>query len=202
LFRVRVWGFCFWFRVRFRVFCFWIRVRLRVFCFWFRVRFRVFTATFINISVMSWWSVLLVEYTGVPGENHWPVASYWQTLSVVAASRVYLFCSLQSRTRTHAALVIGLYELLGNPVYQLLSRGRWFSPDTADYSTTKTCRSTWTHYTDSKPAFLSSRAWNRVFSWNQSLVRSARVPHPISTAFKASPLTITPPMRFLWIEKK
>jgi hypothetical protein len=25
------------------------------------------------------------------------------------------FCNLQSRARTHAALVIGLYELLGNP---------------------------------------------------------------------------------------
>jgi len=32
-----------------------------------------------------------------------------------AVSRVYLFCNLQSRARTHAALVIGLYELLGNP---------------------------------------------------------------------------------------
>jgi hypothetical protein len=26
-----------------------------------------------------------------------------------------LFCNLQSRARTHTALVIGLYELLGNP---------------------------------------------------------------------------------------
>jgi len=24
----------------------------------------------LNISVISWWSVLLVEETGVPGENH------------------------------------------------------------------------------------------------------------------------------------
>ena len=30
----------------------------------------VFNATFNNISVISWWSVLLVEETGVPGENH------------------------------------------------------------------------------------------------------------------------------------
>jgi hypothetical protein len=28
---------------------------------------------------------------------------------------VHLFCNLQSRTRTHAVLVIGLYALLGNP---------------------------------------------------------------------------------------
>jgi hypothetical protein len=30
----------------------------------------VFNATFNNISVISWQSVLLVEETGVPGENH------------------------------------------------------------------------------------------------------------------------------------
>jgi len=33
----------------------------------------MFNATFNNISVISWWSVLLVEETGVPGENHRPV---------------------------------------------------------------------------------------------------------------------------------
>ena len=41
----------------------------------------VFNATFINISGISWRSVLLVEETGGPWENHWPVASHWQTLS-------------------------------------------------------------------------------------------------------------------------
>ncbi len=41
----------------------------------------VFNATFNNISVISWRSVLLVEEIGVPGENHQPVASQWQTLS-------------------------------------------------------------------------------------------------------------------------
>jgi hypothetical protein len=30
----------------------------------------VLNATFINISVIFWWSVLLVEEIGVPGENH------------------------------------------------------------------------------------------------------------------------------------
>jgi len=38
--------------------------------------FMVFNVTFTNISVISWWSVLLVEETGVPGENHRPGASY------------------------------------------------------------------------------------------------------------------------------
>ena len=36
----------------------------------------VFNATFNNISVISWWSVLLVEETRVPGDNHRPVASH------------------------------------------------------------------------------------------------------------------------------
>jgi hypothetical protein len=35
----------------------------------------VFNATFNNISVILWRSVLLVEETGVRGENHWHVAS-------------------------------------------------------------------------------------------------------------------------------
>jgi len=35
----------------------------------------MFNATFNNISVISWRSVLLIEQTGVPGEDHRPVAS-------------------------------------------------------------------------------------------------------------------------------
>jgi hypothetical protein len=30
----------------------------------------VLNATLNNISAKSWWSILLVEETGVPGENH------------------------------------------------------------------------------------------------------------------------------------
>ena len=41
----------------------------------FRGGSMMFNTTFNNISVISWWSVLLVEETGVPGENHRPVAS-------------------------------------------------------------------------------------------------------------------------------
>ena len=36
----------------------------------------VFNATFNNISVISWRSVLIVEESGVPGENHQPVANH------------------------------------------------------------------------------------------------------------------------------
>ena len=41
----------------------------------------VFNATFNNISIISWRSVLLVEETRGPGENHRPVTCHWQTLS-------------------------------------------------------------------------------------------------------------------------
>jgi hypothetical protein len=37
----------------------------------------VFNATISNISAISWWSVLVVEEAGVPGENHRPWASNW-----------------------------------------------------------------------------------------------------------------------------
>jgi hypothetical protein len=40
------------------------------------VKIIVFNATFSNISVILWLSVLLVEKTGVPGENHRPAASH------------------------------------------------------------------------------------------------------------------------------
>jgi len=36
----------------------------------------VFNATFNNISAISWRSVLLVDETTVPGENHRPAASH------------------------------------------------------------------------------------------------------------------------------
>jgi hypothetical protein len=48
--------------------------------------FMVLNATFNNISVISWQSVLLVEETRKPGENHRSVASHWQTLSHNAVS--------------------------------------------------------------------------------------------------------------------
>jgi len=44
----------------------------------------VLNATFNNIPVTGilWWSVLLVEETGVPRENHRRVASHWQIFTI------------------------------------------------------------------------------------------------------------------------
>ena len=60
-------------------------------------RVMAFNATFNNISVISWQSVLLVEETGVSEENHQPLASHWQTLS----HNVLLSTPCLSRIRTY-----------------------------------------------------------------------------------------------------
>ena len=53
----------------------------------FRLRFTVFNATFNNISVISWRSVLFLEEIGVLGKKtHWPVESHWQTFSYYVVS--------------------------------------------------------------------------------------------------------------------
>ena len=58
---------------------------------WLIDLFLVFNATFSNISAISWRPDLVAEEAGVPGENHQPWASNWQTLSLAAASRVHPF---------------------------------------------------------------------------------------------------------------
>jgi hypothetical protein len=69
----------------------------------------MFNATFNNISVLSWRSVLLEEETRVPGENRRPATSRWQTLShIMLYRRVHLACGI----RTHYVSVdsIGSYK--------------------------------------------------------------------------------------------
>ena len=61
------------------------------------VAFMVCSATFNNISVMSWRSVLLAEETGIPWEKHRASASHWQTLSHKVVSSTHHL----SRIRTH-----------------------------------------------------------------------------------------------------
>ena len=76
----------------------------------------------VLISVISWRPVLVVEEAGALGENHRPWASNWSTLPL--ALRVKCTFFLQSRARTHVVLVIGLYELLGNPTTELIEPPR------------------------------------------------------------------------------
>jgi hypothetical protein len=50
--------------------------------------FMVFNTTFNNILAISWQSVLLVEETGVPGENNRPVASVTNKLYPIMLYRL------------------------------------------------------------------------------------------------------------------
>ena len=61
----------------------------------------VFNATFNNISAILWRSVLLVEKTGIPGENHRPAASHLHTSS----HNVVLSTPLLSGVRTHSLIM-------------------------------------------------------------------------------------------------
>jgi hypothetical protein len=79
------------------------------------VRFMVFNATFNNISVTLWRSVLLVEDRGVLGKKHRPVASHWQTCLNLNQSLLiwsiisYLFIELYCEH--HASIVVYFLNL-------------------------------------------------------------------------------------------
>ena len=84
------------------IFHLWFFLWVHVFC----TRKTIWT----GFSSISWRSVLLVEKTGGPGENHQPEASHWQTLShnpiMIMLYRVHLSMSWIHRymchwTRTH-----------------------------------------------------------------------------------------------------
>ena len=82
-----------------------------------------FSATFNNISAISWRTVYVLEEAGVSGENYRPWTSNWYTLSLAAVSRVHLSWNIENGARTHAVLVIGLYELLDPTTYLIEPNG-------------------------------------------------------------------------------
>jgi len=75
----------------------------------------VFNATFSNISVISWKPVLGVEEAEYPERTTDHGQATGKLYHLRLRVEYTLFLNLQSRARTHAVLVMGLYELLGNP---------------------------------------------------------------------------------------
>ena len=57
----------------------------------------VINATFNNVSVISWQSVLLVEETGVSGENHRPATSHSVYLFTFVVVVLLPFIFLQNK---------------------------------------------------------------------------------------------------------
>jgi len=49
-------------------------------------------------TFISWWPVLSVEETGVPGKHHWPSASHWQTLSHNVVSKTLAWEGIELTT--------------------------------------------------------------------------------------------------------
>jgi hypothetical protein len=66
------------------------------------------------------YTFLVVEEAGIPGENHRPWDPTGKLDNLWLQIKRTLSCNLQRQARTHAVLVIGLYELLGNPITQLI----------------------------------------------------------------------------------
>jgi hypothetical protein len=89
-------------------------------------------ATFNNILVISWLSVLLVEETLEPGNNHRPVASHWQTLShnVVSTTPrlrgIHLTMRITRKSHSSATFILFFYSPIDLFVHILLTikRGR------------------------------------------------------------------------------
>jgi len=77
--------------------------------------FIVFNATFSNISVISWRPVLVVEEAEYPERTTDHEQATGKLYHLRVRVECTLLCNFQTRTLTHAVLVIGLYEVLGNP---------------------------------------------------------------------------------------
>ena len=81
----------------------------------------VITVSFNTISVISWPSILLVEETGVPGENYRPVTSNWRTYHI-KLYRVHLaWAGFELTTLLVIALIV---QVAINPI-TIWSRPRW-----------------------------------------------------------------------------
>jgi hypothetical protein len=102
--------------------------------------FMVFNATFNNISVISWQSVLLVEETRVPGENHRTKGLSWSWsygcwIYNYLCNQCLLLLMLWVRIPRRRGV---LDTTLCDKTCQWLATVRWFSPGTLVSSTNKT----------------------------------------------------------------
>ena len=75
----------------------------------------VVNATFNNISVISWRSVLLVKDTRLPGENHRPTASHWQTLSYNVVSSAPRLNGVRTHDRQIVQVVVNPTTIRSRP---------------------------------------------------------------------------------------
>ena len=80
----------------------------------------VFNFTFSNISAISWRPVLVVEEARVSGVSTDHGRATGELCHLRLRVECALFCNYQSRARTHAVLVMGLYELLDDPTTLLI----------------------------------------------------------------------------------
>jgi hypothetical protein len=83
----------------------------------------VFNAPFSSISAISWRPVLVVEEPEYPERTTDPGQATGKLYHLRLWVECTLFCNLQNWVRTHAVLVIGLYELLdGNDLTHWATR--------------------------------------------------------------------------------
>ena len=70
----------------------------------------VFNAPFNNISVISWRWALMLEETGVPGVNHWPIASHRKFVSHNVVSGTPRLCGIRTHNFSGDRHCIGSYK--------------------------------------------------------------------------------------------
>jgi hypothetical protein len=104
-------------------------------------RVMMFNATFNNISVISWRSVLLVEETEKTTDMSQVTDKFYHFIHL--AKNRDIICTFTNMAWVRAwlcRLQKGCTRLAGasDKVYQMLANGRWFSPGTPASSTTKT----------------------------------------------------------------